>query len=53
VYRDDRPETVDAQVREYLALPSDPAPPSEWFVERFDGARQAGELGTLMRRLWT
>ncbi len=51
VYRDDSPDRVDAQVREFLLLPSDPSPPSEWFLERFDGARQAHELAKLISAL--
>ncbi len=51
VYRDDPPDRVDAAVGEFFSLPSDPVQPSEWFLERFDGERQARELGELIGRL--
>ncbi len=51
VYRDDSPDQVDTKVREFLALPSDPATPSELFREHFNGAHQALELADLIGRL--
>ncbi len=51
VYRDDSPDQVDVAVSEFFNLPSDPVKPSDWFVERFDGERQARELGELISRL--
>lgn len=51
VYRDDSADRIDAQVREFLSLPSDAVAASPWFLERFDGARQAQELGRLIGTL--
>jgi glycosyltransferase involved in cell wall biosynthesis len=51
VYRDDPPERIDAQVSDYLRLPSVPVPPSEWFQRTFDGSRQALQLEELIQSL--
>jgi glycosyltransferase involved in cell wall biosynthesis len=51
VYRDDTPARVDSELRGFLALGSEPASPSQWFLDRFDGARQAKELEELIDAL--
>lgn len=47
------PDEPDAAVAERLAAwlesPPPPAEPSDWFLETFDGARQAGALARLIR----
>jgi hypothetical protein len=49
LYPEDANETVDAKVRAFLELPTDPRQPSEWFLEQFDGRRQAGMVARILR----
>jgi glycosyltransferase involved in cell wall biosynthesis len=51
IYKDDSAETVDDRLMSFLQFPSDPKPPSEWFLNEFDGRRQAGKLAHLLDTL--
>lgn len=42
-------DKTDATIAEFLRLSSEPAPPSEWFLEMFDGKRQAQAVAALIR----
>jgi glycosyltransferase involved in cell wall biosynthesis len=48
VYPHDDDARVDAKLLELTALPPDPAPPSEWFIETFDGRRQTAALARIL-----
>jgi glycosyltransferase involved in cell wall biosynthesis len=47
IYRDDPPDAVDRQVSQFLTLPTDPMPPSEWFSRSFDARLQTRLLSEL------
>jgi glycosyltransferase involved in cell wall biosynthesis len=49
ITKDDPDERVDAALLDFLSLPSEPRKPSEWFVENFDGRRQAASMAQLLR----
>ena len=51
IYTDDPGEVVDGKLLEFLELPPEPSPPSEWFRDTFDGVRQAEELARLLDEL--
>jgi len=51
IFQSDPPERVDQMVCEFMNLPSDPAQPSDWFKETFDGSRQVEQLETLIESL--
>jgi hypothetical protein len=51
VYPGDSEEAIDRKLVEFLAYPSEPLPPSEWFLETFDGRRQAGSLAGYLDRI--
>ena len=51
VYTDDGPKEVDAKLLEFLALPTDPVPPSAEFEEQFDARHHARSLASIVRRL--
>ena len=51
IYPDDPPEEVDWKMIEFLALPSDPVAPNNWFVEQFDAYRQTETLASIVERL--
>jgi hypothetical protein len=42
-------QEVDRTVLEFLSLPSEPHPPSEWFNTTFDGIRQTARLAEILR----
>lgn len=48
LYPGERPERHDDKLLAFLALPSDPTPPSPWFLSEFDGRRQAAVVADLM-----
>lgn len=39
---------IDAKLLAFLAMPSDPVPPSPWFDSTFDGRQQAGSIAALL-----
>jgi len=51
IYPDDSAEQTDRKMLEFLALPSDPVSPSQWFFDTFDGRRHAGMLAAILDRL--
>lgn len=48
LYHRDADSVVDQKVMAFLRLPSDPASPSEWFHEQFDGRRQVRKIAGLL-----
>lgn len=48
IYPEDPPQEVDAKMLEFLALPSDPVNPSNWFGEQFNARRQAQTLSAII-----
>jgi glycosyltransferase involved in cell wall biosynthesis len=48
VSKDDADTDVDRALLEFLHMPSDAREPSEWFIENFDGRRQAATLANLL-----
>jgi glycosyltransferase involved in cell wall biosynthesis len=48
LYEDDSPETIDEKVLGIFRAPPEPATPSAWFRETFDGRRQAGTFAGLL-----
>jgi len=52
LYHSDTDAEIDEKLARFLRLPSEPAvAPSEWFLERFDGRRQAGQMARLLASL--
>ncbi|MBV9744298.1 MAG: glycosyltransferase [Acidobacteriia bacterium] len=41
-------DVAEGKVARFFALPAEPVKPSEWFLESFDGERQAGKLAELV-----
>lgn len=48
LYESDPPEEVDRKVLEFLKLPTDPVPASEWFRKEFDAVRQTEKLAAVL-----
>ena len=48
IYRDSTAEQADRAVLEVLSRPSDPAPPSEWFLANFDAVHRTRALASLI-----
>jgi glycosyltransferase involved in cell wall biosynthesis len=48
IYPDDPEDTVCQKVQQLFELPSDPVKPSDWFLDKFDGRKQAGTLATIL-----
>jgi glycosyltransferase involved in cell wall biosynthesis len=48
VYPDDPEDTVCQKVQELFELPSDPVRPSDWFLDKFDGRKQAGTVASIL-----
>ncbi len=48
IYPHDDDPRIDAKLLELMSLPPDPTPPSEWFVETFDGRRQTAALARIL-----
>lgn len=48
IYPHDEDARIDAKLLELMTLPPDPAPPSEWFIETFDGRRQTAALARIL-----
>ncbi len=48
LYHHDPDALVDQKLLGFLRLPSRPVSPSDWFVEQFDGRRQAGKIAALL-----
>jgi hypothetical protein len=44
------PETVDEKLLQFLALPSEPQPPSDWFLETFNARHLARSIADLIKR---
>jgi hypothetical protein len=44
VYAEDTAEVIDGKLLEFFAHSSSPLPPSDWFLNTFDGRRQAGQV---------
>jgi Glycosyltransferase Family 4 len=53
VHPGDEPARVDEQLLQFLQLPTEPAAPSDWFEETFDGRRQTAVLARLLDSLLT
>jgi glycosyltransferase involved in cell wall biosynthesis len=51
LYHDDSEAEVDRKLLSFFELPTEPATPSTWFFENFDGKRQAATLSGLMNAL--
>lgn len=51
IYPEDPPQEVDAKMLEFLALPSDPISPSDWFVGKFNARRQVQTLSAIIDAL--
>jgi glycosyltransferase involved in cell wall biosynthesis len=51
IYSDSSPAQADAQLRDFLQVPSEARVASRWFWNHFDGATQAGTLSSLLRSL--
>jgi hypothetical protein len=49
IHTDASPEEVDRRIQELLALPTDPVPPSKWFVETFNARPLARSIADLIR----
>jgi glycosyltransferase involved in cell wall biosynthesis len=50
LYHDDCGAAVEEKLLRLIAMPSEPVTPSSWFVETFDGRRQAGMFRDLICR---
>jgi glycosyltransferase involved in cell wall biosynthesis len=48
VYPDASLEDVNARVLSFLQMPTEPVPPSGWFVDEFNGATQARRLAEIL-----
>jgi len=51
LYHDDPAEVLDRKLVDFLKLPTEPLTPSAWFLERFDGRRQAALLAALLEQV--
>ena len=51
IYPQDDDARVDEKVLELVALPSEPAAPSDWFIDTFDGRRQTAALARILDSL--
>jgi hypothetical protein len=51
VFPGDEPQVVDAKMLEFLALPSDPVRPSDWFDEQFNARQQTRSLSAIVAAL--
>jgi len=51
LYHDDSADEIDQKVLQFFKLPSEPAAPSAWFLERFAGDRQAAMIASLLNDL--
>jgi hypothetical protein len=47
LYPEDSEPEIARKLIAFLSLPSDPQPPSAWFLETFDGARQGAIVASL------
>ena len=52
IYPSDSEEETDRKMIEFLAQPTEPASPSAWFLETFDGRRHAGMLASILDSLF-
>jgi glycosyltransferase involved in cell wall biosynthesis len=48
LYQDSDPAYIDAQILEFLAMPSEPVRPHPWFYDSFDANAQAGALAKIL-----
>jgi glycosyltransferase involved in cell wall biosynthesis len=48
IYHQDQDSEIDRKLSELLTLPSEPLSPSQWFLENFDGRRQAGRIAEII-----
>jgi len=51
LYHTDTEGEIDRKLAAFLNLADDPRSPSAWFLENFDGQRQAGHLAALLDAL--
>ncbi len=48
LYHEESAAEADAKVEGLFRLSAEPSPPSEWFLENFDGRRQAGTFARIL-----
>ena len=48
LYHNDTEAEIDRKLAAFLDLSCDSLPPSAWFLDNFDGQRQAGHLAALL-----
>lgn len=53
LYHDDSDPELDRKLLGFFHLPTEPRNPSAWFMEHFDGNRQAGTVASLLNELVT
>jgi hypothetical protein len=51
IYHHDTDEEIDHKLDEFFRLSSAAVTPSAWFVDQFDGRRQAAALGAMLDSL--
>jgi len=51
LYHDDSDAELDRKLLALFQLPTEPRKPSTWFLDQFDGSRQAGTVGALIGSL--
>ena len=51
LYHDDPEDTLGRKLLDFLALPTVPVQPSPWFLENFDGRRQAATFSRILKSL--
>ncbi|HLN03594.1 MAG TPA: glycosyltransferase [Bryobacteraceae bacterium] len=52
LYHDDSDEELDRKLLTFFQLPTEPRNPSPWFLEQFDGSRQAENVAGLLNKLF-
>lgn len=51
IYHTDSSQEIESKLLDFFQLPSTPQTPSSWFLNTFDGDRQAGVVASLLDRL--
>jgi hypothetical protein len=51
IYTDDRLGDVDQKVLDFLSIPSQPTPYSDWFGNNFDGNLQAKQMAGIVEEI--
>jgi hypothetical protein len=52
LYHDDSDTELDRKLLAFFQLPTEPRNPSPWFLEQFDGSRQAETVASLLNKLF-